>query len=116
MSLGLKIWLISALSKIGFLSEFVLCVCVLIGAVSLLAKIIFQMDDGLEIDFSFLGNKKIVIGMILLLISYSLIPSKENLYAIMLTNDVTEQELYNMTKEEMKAGIDYMVREIKKIK
>lgn len=116
MSLGFKIWLISALSKIGYLSEFVLYVCVLVGAASLFVKVVFQMDGGLEIGFSFLGNKKVVIGMILLLTLHFLIPSKENLYAIMLTNGVTEQELYSMTKEEMKAGIDYMVKEIKKIK
>lgn len=43
-------------------------------------------------------------------------PSKEDFLIMSITKDQTPQQIYKMTKEEMKNSIDYLIKQIKEIK
>lgn len=43
-------------------------------------------------------------------------PSKEDFLIMSITKDYTPQQIYKMTKEEMKDNIDYLIKQIKEIK
>ena len=42
-------------------------------------------------------------------------PSKEDFLIMSITKDYTPQQIYKMTKEEMKNSIDYLIEQIKEI-
>lgn len=43
-------------------------------------------------------------------------PSREDFLVMSITKDYTPQQIYKMTKEEMKDNIDYLIKQIKEIK
>lgn len=43
-------------------------------------------------------------------------PSKEDFLIMSITKDQTPQQIYKMTKEEMKNSIDYLIKQIKEMK
>lgn len=44
-----------------------------------------------------------------------LIPSKEDFLIISLTKDYRQEQVYNMSKEELKSGIDYIIEKLKEV-
>lgn len=53
--------------------------------------------------------------LLLLLLLSLLAPSKEDFLVIALTKNYTSEQIYSMTKEEIKSSIDYLVKQIKEI-
>ena len=45
-----------------------------------------------------------------------LIPSKEEMYMMALTKDYEVEDVYRMTKEELKGSVDYIIKKIEEIK
>lgn len=53
----------------------------------------------------------IIISLTGLLVT-TLIPSKQDMYAIALTKDVEVGQIYELSKEELKSGIDYFFEKL----
>ena len=61
-------------------------------------------------------RKKIMIFMLICILSQVLIPSKKEMYAIALTKDYKVEDMYQMSKEEIKDSIDYLFDKIYELK
>lgn len=61
-------------------------------------------------------TKWTVIPLMVVTILSMFVPSKEDFLIIVMTKSYTPNQVYTMTKEEMKNGIDYFVNQIKEIK
>lgn len=57
-----------------------------------------------------------VIPLLLVVIVSMFVPSKEDFLIIAMTKDYTTQQVYTMTKDEIKDGIDYFVNQLNKVK
>lgn len=61
-------------------------------------------------------TKWTVIPLVFVTIASMFVPSKEDFLIIAITKNYTPNQVYTMTKEEMKNGIDYFVNQIKELK
>lgn len=59
--------------------------------------------------------KNVSIAICLFAVVLIATPSKEDFLIMSLTKDYTPQQIYKMTKEEMKNSIDYLIEQIKEI-
>lgn len=57
-----------------------------------------------------------VIPLMIVAILSMFVPTKEDFLIITMTKDYTPQQVYSMTKDELKSSIDYFVNQIKEIK
>ncbi|MEJ8785079.1 hypothetical protein [Peptoniphilus sp. HCN-40583] len=58
-------------------------------------------------------------SVVLLVVSVALnvfVPSRSDFMIIAMTKDCKPEQIYNMTKEELKGGIDYIVKSIEEVK
>lgn len=61
-------------------------------------------------------RKKIIVFMFACVLLQALIPSKEEMYAIALTKNYKVEDMYKMTKGEIRDNIDYLFKKIEEIK
>lgn len=61
-------------------------------------------------------TKWTVIPLMIVAILSMFVPTKEDFLIITMTKDYTPEQVYTMTKEEMKSGIDYFLNQIKELK
>lgn len=115
--MGNIIYLISVLSKVGKIS---VAIAVFMAAV-LFIGIWFYFDDSCLLDES--ESKSairffMVSGIVLAvsIIIAVMIPSKEEMYMIALTKDYEVEDVYSMTKDEIKGSIDYVFKKIEELK
>ena len=114
MNLGLIIYIISIL---GALKSYVSVIAIVFPA-TLIAVYLFTfvIADG---EYRPIDIKRYVkplgILVIILIAIEILIPSKQEMYAITLTKDYKAEEIYMMTKEELKSGIDYFIESLEKV-
>lgn len=115
--MGKTIYLISILDKINKIS-FVLVV--LLIAV-LIFGIVFYFDNTgtcLDSEEKALVRFLKIVGVFLgiSLVGLLLIPNKEEMYMIALTKDYEVEDVYTMTKDEIKGNIDYVFKKIEELK
>ena len=115
--MGKTIYLISMLDKIGKISTIL---SVLFMAV-LCVGIIFYTDVATGLgtyEEKILGSFLKIVGILLgiSLIGLVLIPNKEEMYMIALTKDYEVEDVYSMSKEEIKGSIDYVFKKIEELK
>lgn len=105
------------LDKIGKIST---VLSVLFMAV-LCVGIIFYTDVATGLgtyEEKILGSFLKIVGILLgiSIIGLVLIPNKEEMYMIALTKDYEVEDVYSMTKEEIKGNIDYVFKKIEELK
>lgn len=112
MSLGKMIYWIGVLSNfkniflgVGVLSFFLIFVISFFGFVE------FQ-----DVKFIIKHTKKLVIMLVISGTLFTFIPDKKEMYIIAFTKDLTLNQIYQMTKEEIKSSIDYFFEKIEEIK
>ena len=115
--MGKTIYLISMLDKIGKIST---VLSVLFMSV-LCVGIIFYTDVATGLgtyEEKILGSFLKIVGILLgiSLIGLVLIPNKEEMYMIAFTKDYEVEDMYMMTKEEIKGSIDYVFKKVEELK
>lgn len=115
--MGKTIYLISILSKIENLS-FIIALCMV---AVLILGIGFCFDSSYLLSET--ESKSIIrlltasgIVLVVLIIISVLIPSKEEMYMIAFTKDYEIEDVYSMTKDEIKGNIDYVFKKIEELK
>lgn len=61
-------------------------------------------------------RKKIIVFMLICILLQVLIPKKEEMYAIALTKNYKVEDMYKMTKGEIRDNIDYLFKKIEELK
>lgn len=61
-------------------------------------------------------RKKIIVFMLICILLQVLIPKKEEMYAIALTKNYKVEDMYKMTKSEIRDNIDYLFKKIEELK
>ena len=61
-------------------------------------------------------TKWTVVSLIFTVVISLLIPNKDDFLIVAMTKNYTPEQVYTMTKEEMKSGIDYFLNQIKELK
>ena len=116
MTLGKIYYLAVLLGRIDFLAPFFTIAS--LGITTL--ETAFYLSDKERTGKEDSGSKKAIkilsVTSCLLLIISIVTPSKEDFLFISLTKDYTPQQIYKMTKEEMKSSVDYLIKQIKEIK
>lgn len=116
--MGKLIYLISALDGINALSLALSWITIPITVVSICVYLeINYMKDENEIKNYI--TKIILKGVFVFIISIVtnvLIPSKEEMYLIAFTKDYDKEELYQMSKNEVKEAVDYIFEKIEDVK
>lgn len=69
-----------------------------------------QCNDNIKI------RKKIIACVLICVLLQALIPSKEEMYAIALTKNYKVEDMYKMTKGEIRDNIDYLFKKIDELK
>lgn len=115
--MGNIIYQISILNKIGKIS---VVIAVFMVAVLFLG-IWFYFDISYSLSES--ESKSIIrfliaagIALVVSIIIAVVIPSKEEMYMIAFTKDYEVEDMYMMTKEEIKGSIDYVFKKIEELK
>lgn len=57
-----------------------------------------------------------IIPLVFVIVLSFFIPNKEDFLVITMTKNYTPEQVYTMTKEEMKSGIDYFLNQVKELK
>lgn len=116
MALGKIYYLASVFDKINKLGLvfFILSIAALLSVMVFYSNVIYASREEKRLW------KKItkITGVVLCLSTLLaiVIPSRDDFLIISLTKDYTPQQIYKMTKEEMKNGVDYLIKQIKEIK
>lgn len=116
--MGKLIYLVSLLSgfdKLTFILSWVtvpLTVFIICGYV-----VVNELEDEVKIkkDIAKIISKGIFI-LVISIITTVLIPSKEEMYMIALTKDYDKGEIYQMSKDEIKDGVDYVFDKLEDLK
>ena len=114
--MGRIIYLISILDKISNFS--ILSFVLSFGSLFIGGWIYFETTGILEDAEEKLVKRFLKVAGIFLVISLLatvLIPSKEEMYIMALTKDYEAEDVYRMTKEEIKGSIDYVFNRIKEL-
>ena len=111
------IYLISVLSNIGgfaFISTVLSLMALVIGGVFYLDATGTMKESSDKTLVRFLKG----VGVILVVSTLAtvLIPSKEEMYMIALTKNYEVEDVYKMTKDEIKGSIDYVFDKIEELK
>lgn len=116
MTLGKIYYLANVLDKINKLGLvfFIISIAVLLSAIVFYSKAIFATREEKRIW----GKITKITGVALCLSTLlaTVVPRRDDFLLISLTKDYTPQQIYKMTKEEMKNSIDYLIKQIKEIK
>ena len=116
--MGKLIYLVSLLDGIDTLS-LVLCLMtipVTIGVICAYIDINYMKDkDEKKNDIVKIISKGIFV-LIISIVTNVFIPSKEEMYLIALTKDYGKEELYQMSKNEIKDSVDYIFEKIEDVK
>lgn len=115
--MGRIIYLISILDKFSqtsFIFSLISVVALLFGGWVYLDNI--GLLDDVEEKFikSFLKLAGVLFAISLAAIIF--IPSREEMYMMALTKDYEVEDVYRMTKEELKGSVDYIIKKIEEIK
>lgn len=116
--MGKLIYLINVLNGVDTVSA-VLCFITIPATICVICA---YADSHYMMDENKLNNeiaKIISKGILVLTISIVtnvLIPSKEEMYLIALTKDYTKEEVYQMSKNEIKETVDYIFEKIEDVK
>lgn len=111
------IYLISTLDKVSDVSAsfLLLSIAALFFGGWLYLDTIGALDDGEEKMIKrFL--KVAGVFFVINLVATILIPSKEEMYMMALTKDYEAEDMYKMTKDEIKGSIDYVFDRVKELK
>lgn len=114
--MGKIIYLISVLDRVGSISVVLLILSTLVLFIA--GWIYFDTVDILDDDEEKCIKGFLKVAGIFFLISILptvLIPAKEEMYMIALTKDYQVEDVYRMTKEEIKGSIDYVFDRIKEL-
>lgn len=103
---------LSSLNNVLFFISFVATVFILIGLISL----ILDKNPKEDIDFTKKIAKTSIIILSISLLFKIITPSKEDFLIIAMTKDYKPEQVYQMTKDEIKNSIDYLFKQIKEIK
>ena len=116
MTLGKMYYLASVFDKINYLAE--LFIYVSLGILVVIAAIYLAYECKAEKEKKQLRKtfKNFSITFCLLTAVVIIVPSKEDFLFMSITKDYTPQQIYKMTKEEMKSSIDYLIKQVKEIK
>lgn len=115
MTISKMYYLATILNNLSFAAGVILCG--LMGFIVIYASIFFAdyyLPDELE-----KLKKQLKIPLITLVISLIILiftPSKEDFLIIAMTKDYKPEQVYQMTKDEIKNSIDYLFKQIKEIK
>lgn len=118
MTISKMYYLATILGKLNSLSSILLFISFVATVIILVWLICVILDRNPKEDIDFI--KKIVKTSIIIL-SISLLfkiitPSKEDFLIIAMTKDYKPEQVYQMTKDEIKNSIDYLFKQIKEIK
>lgn len=97
-----------------FLKGITAITVVLSGFAYLDSKSGFCPEETLQTSKMFVKWSTIL--LIFSMIASLLVPNKNDFLIISMTKDYTPEQVYTMTKEEMKSGIDYFLNQIKELK
>lgn len=106
--MGRIIYLISILDKIG---KFFTIFAVFFTVILPIGIAAYSVEEISKIHLKIIG---ILLGISL--VGMVLIPNKEEMYMIALTKDYEVEDVYSMTKEEIKGNIDYVFKKIEELK
>lgn len=67
-------------------------------------------------NYNIMFRKKIIVFMLICVLLQVLIPKKEEMYAIALTKNYKVEDMYKMTKGEIRDNIDYLFKKIEELK
>lgn len=123
MTIGKIYYLATICGKLGWFS-FVLAIPLLIiagismGCYCDIKFSPFKNDKAYsdELQLAKKCTKWTVISLMLIFVVSLLTPSKEDFLIIAMTKNYTPEQVYTMTKDELKNSIDYFVKQIKEIK
>ena len=116
--MGKLIYLISVLEGIDALSLALSWITIPITVVAICVYLeIHYMSDKNEIkhDIAKIISKGIFV-LIISMVTNVLIPSEEEMYLIAFTKDYNKEELYQMSKNEIKESVDYIFEKIEDVK
>lgn len=115
--MGKIIYLISVLDKI---SNFALLFLILSIVVLFIGGVLCFDTDGILDDSEEKSIKRFLkvagIFFVISLLPTVLIPAKEEMYMMALTKDYKAEDVYKMTKDEIKGSIDYVFDKIEELK
>lgn len=115
MKIGKMYYLATILNNLNIAAWIILCG--LMGFIVIYASVFFA-DYYLPDDLEKL-KKQLKLPLITLIISLIVLiftPSKEDFLIIAMTKDYKPEQVYKMTKDEIKNSIDYLFEQIKEIK
>lgn len=115
--MGRIIYLISILDKINkasFILVALLTAVLIFGIVFYFDKTGTRLDSEEKVLVRFLKVIGVFLGISL--VGLVLIPNKEEMYMIALTKDYEVEDVYSMTKDEIKGNIDYVFKKIEELK
>lgn len=116
MALGKIYYLASVFDKINKLGLvfFIISIAALLSVMVFYSNVIYASSEEKRVW----GKITKITGIMLCLSTLLaiVIPSRDDFLFISLTKDYTPQQIYKMTKEEMKNGVDYLIKKIKEIK
>lgn len=115
MKIGKMYYLATILNNLSIAAWVILC-----GSITYIIVAIFICFDEYYLDDEIERLKKyakipfaaVVISLIILIFT----PSKEDFLIIAMTKDYKPEQVYKMTKDEIKNSIDYLFEQIKEIK
>lgn len=115
--MGKTIYLISILDKINKIS-FVLVALLAAVLIFGISFYFYQTGTVLDSEEKALVRFLKIVGVFLgiSLIGLVMIPKKEEMYMIAFTKDYEVEDMYMMTKEEIKGSIDYVFKKIEELK
>ncbi len=115
MKIGKMYYLATILNNLNIVAWIILCG--LMGFIVIYASVFFA-DYYLPDDLEKL-KKQLKLPLIALIISLIVLiftPSKEDFLIIAMTKNYEPEQVYKMTKDEIKNSIDYLFEQIKEIK
>lgn len=116
--MGKLIYLISVLEGIDLLSLLLslITIPVTVLVICAYADIHYMRDEvKMKKDIANIITKGIFV-LVISLLTMVLIPDKEEMYLIALTKDYEAEDVYKMTKDEIKGSIDYVFDRVKELK
>ena len=116
--MGKLIYLISVLNGIDTLSLLLSLITIPVTVLVIYSYVdIHYMRDENEIkNYITKIISKGVFVFIISIVTNVLIPSKEEMYLIAFTKDYDKEELYQMSKNEVKEAVDYIFEKIEDVK
>ena len=72
-------------------------------------------ENKIKTDLAKIISKGILV-LVISIVTTVLIPSKEEIYLIALTKDYTKEEVYQMSKSELKDSVDYVFDKLEGLK